>query len=376
MTDPEAAPPSFYPVSLDVTGRPASWSVAARSPPARSADCWSAAPGSRWWPRRSAPEIDALDRPAGRRSSAAPTPAARPPPSASSSPRPAPRGRRRRPPTPRPPGSGSTAPTTAAHCSFFLPSVHRDGPVSVAVSTGGASPALASWLRDRLAAECGDRLARWPSFSVRRGSRLQHAGVGGPIRSTGSPCSTDRSSTLVQRRRLGQRTGNCGGGDERLVLSALPTAPGHADICCCTEVALKVPLCCDDGDDGRRGSAAVGTHLPLIRGAWGGRYGAHASVHLFRGGNMSWSIAGVNGAITHAAGGRATWSVPWDLVGAARRTVAVVLVTLLLAAVGDRLRAERCRSCRHGLPVRAGLRVGRVSHVNVYDPRSGNLSTR
>ena len=39
------------------------------------------------------------------------------------------------------------------HSSFILPSVHRDGTVTVAVSTGGASPALAVWLRSHLAGE-------------------------------------------------------------------------------------------------------------------------------------------------------------------------------------------------------------------------------
>ena len=40
-------------------------------------------------------------------------------------------------------------------CSFILPAIHRRGPIAVAVSTAGASPALAQWLRDRFAEQIG-----------------------------------------------------------------------------------------------------------------------------------------------------------------------------------------------------------------------------
>ena len=43
--------------------------------------------------------------------------------------------------------------------NIVLPAVHRVGPVTLAVSTDGSSPALARWLRDRAAASLGPDIA-------------------------------------------------------------------------------------------------------------------------------------------------------------------------------------------------------------------------
>ncbi|HEX2039893.1 MAG TPA: bifunctional precorrin-2 dehydrogenase/sirohydrochlorin ferrochelatase [Acidimicrobiales bacterium] len=42
-----------------------------------------------------------------------------------------------------------------ANCSATLPAVVRRGPITVAIATGGHSPALATWLRRRFEAELG-----------------------------------------------------------------------------------------------------------------------------------------------------------------------------------------------------------------------------
>ena len=62
-------------------------------------------------------------------------------------------------------------------CSFTLPAVLRRGDVMVTTSTGGTSPALSSWLRDRLEAVVGPEFAEIAEALGRERSRLRAAGL-------------------------------------------------------------------------------------------------------------------------------------------------------------------------------------------------------
>lgn len=64
-----------------------------------------------------------------------------------------------------------------ASCSFYLPAVARRGPVSVAVSTLGTSPALASWLRARIELEMGPELETLARLLGEERRAMKAAGV-------------------------------------------------------------------------------------------------------------------------------------------------------------------------------------------------------
>ena len=67
-----------------------------------------------------------------------------------------------------------------AESTFFTPAVHRDGDLTVAVSTAGASPVLAREVRDRVAAALGEGWAEHVTAARKeRRSRLAaQAGAG------------------------------------------------------------------------------------------------------------------------------------------------------------------------------------------------------
>jgi precorrin-2 dehydrogenase/sirohydrochlorin ferrochelatase len=63
-----------------------------------------------------------------------------------------------------------------ARCTFTLPAVVRRDPVVVAVATGGHSPALATWLRRRLADDLGPEVAVLARLLADARRRVQASG--------------------------------------------------------------------------------------------------------------------------------------------------------------------------------------------------------
>jgi precorrin-2 dehydrogenase/sirohydrochlorin ferrochelatase len=92
-----------------------------------------------------------------------------------------------------------------ASCRYFLPSVLRRGPVTVAVSTAGKSPFLASWLRRRLADVVGPEFSQLANLLGAARRELKEAGLSTEAADWSSLLDDDLLSALAAGRDLEAR---------------------------------------------------------------------------------------------------------------------------------------------------------------------------
>ena len=235
------------------------------------------------------------------------------------------------------------------NCSFILPAVHRDGAVTVAVSTGGLSPALASWLRNQAAASVGsglDTLARLLSeattAAARRGKIERERRLGRAARR--------RAPRSRARRRRRQRQSNSA--DARpptrsaLVLLSLPalTRSGHI-----RSRAVRPLRRIDTGWSGPRVHRATalssGTCEPR-HGLWGAvrREGAYETDH---------------GTFVGRPERHDCWRTDLFSTLGRRFTLLVTAVLVLALRRHPDLLAQEGRG-RHGRRLGSGVRLGRL----------------
>jgi precorrin-2 dehydrogenase / sirohydrochlorin ferrochelatase len=105
------------------------------------------------------------------------------------------------------------------HCSVILPAVARRGAISLAVSTGGRSPAVASWLRRRLEDLLADGVDEVVEAAVRVRERL---------RTAGHPTEVPGWAEVLDHHALDlARAGDIDGLEHRLWLAVQPLQEEH-----------------------------------------------------------------------------------------------------------------------------------------------------
>ncbi len=117
-----------------------------------------------------------------------------------------------------------------------LPAVHREGPVTLAVSTGGSSPGLASWLRTRLAAALGPDTAALAALADEARHLLRRSGT--PTGSVDWPALFDDTAGLLDAGRADdarelvlERCREAEGADRTARSTGRVAPPGHGSGC-------------------------------------------------------------------------------------------------------------------------------------------------
>ena len=91
-----------------------------------------------------------------------------------------------------------------ADCDFILPAIARQGPVSVAVSTDGRSPALAASLRDRIASLLTPELATLADDLAAERSAIKASGGSTEDRDWSARIDAVLGQDSTGRRRVGR----------------------------------------------------------------------------------------------------------------------------------------------------------------------------